>query len=220
MPRRARSSEHLLARVRDWFGLQIIDLALYLNVSPSLLRKIETGQGRLSPTVAEGLLPLLQHLPPPEQQAAAQAQAAAEADFPPLTEVLAVPPLAPGSPAPEAAELAFRRKEARVLAARRLTEAAVLAQRARVASRWAAALPTLLPPDPDTPEGAAHYAALPPDPDDPTRAPDHARWLRGWLRHRARPLTPAEVARYYRLRAQAIGLLAEVASIPEGLISV
>ncbi|UOQ71461.1 hypothetical protein [Hymenobacter cellulosilyticus] len=80
------------------------------------------------------------------------------------------------------------------------------------------------PPDPDapapqeapaTPAKQALAAALEQaaDPADPTFALDHARWLRGWLHRRARPLTAQEATRLHRLRAQAAGLLAEAEAL-------
>ncbi|WP_176133104.1 hypothetical protein [Hymenobacter sp. CRA2] len=150
------------------------------------------------------LLPLLLQLPPPEEPAVPDPEA----------------PLPPATPAPDAADLDLRRRECLHRAERLLREAEQLATRAHVAARWAAALPALLPPEdgaalPTTPAGQALADALAQaaDPDDPNRAADHARWLRGWLRHRARPLSVEEVTRYRRLRAQAAGLLAEAAAL-------
>lgn len=221
MPRRAlpRSADTAVARVRAWFGLTIADLALFLDVSPALVQGLETGARRATPTVLTALLPLLRLLPPPAARAEAEAQAAAADAAPPIELPAPVPPLAPGTPPPTAANLTLRAEECRHRAARLLAQAATLARRARVAARWAEVLPALLPPDPDAdpthdPAAAAYYAALPPDPlGDPTYPRNRARWLRGWLRHRARPLTPAEATRYYRLRAQAAGLLAEAAAL-------
>ncbi|GAB3832720.1 hypothetical protein [Hymenobacter jeollabukensis] len=209
MPRRIAPNSSLLGRVRAWFGLAQPDLALYLGVSQPLLHTTETGQRGLSHPVSVALGPLLHQLPPPEVVAAAPDPEA---------------PLPPATPAPDAADLDFRRRACLHRAARLLREAEGLASRARVAARWAEALPALLPPEPgaalpDTPAGQALAAALAQaaDPDDPTRAQDHARWLRGWLRHRARPLSVEEVTRYHRLRAQAAGLQAEAAALAVAL---
>ncbi|MDB5270569.1 MAG: hypothetical protein JWP58_3609, partial [Hymenobacter sp.] len=98
-------------------------------------------------------------------------------------------------------------------------------------ARWAAALPALLPAAEGTPAGHGS-APAPSDPaaqalavalaqaadsEDPTRARDHARWLRGWLAARARPLTPAEATHCHRLHAQAAGLQAEAAALAAAL---
>ncbi len=203
MPRHSASTS-LMARVRAWFGLPQADLALYLGISPPLVRDLETNRRALTPAVRAVLLPLLMQLPPPE--------------VPALPDPAA--PLPPVTPTPDAKDLDFRRRECLHRAARLLQEAEALAARAHVAARWAAALPHLLPPEadaplPDTPAGRALAAALEQaaDPYDPTRAPNHARWLRGWLTHRARPLSAAEATRYYRLQAQAAGLQAEAAAL-------
>ena len=210
MARRAALSTSLVARVRAWFGLAQADLALYLGISPSLVRSLETNRRALTPAVRTALLPLLLQLPPPE--------------------TLAVPalgaPLPPDTPTPDAADLDLRRRECLHRAARLLAQAEALAAQAHVASRWAAALPALSPPQTpaasaadDTPAAQALAAALAQaaDPLDPARARDHVRWLRGWLAARARPLPPAEATRYHRLRAQAAGLLAEAAALAEAL---
>ena len=213
MARRSPLPLSLPARVRAWLGLTQAELALYLGVSQSLLQAIEAGQRGLTHPVRVALLPLLLQLPPPEVPAAPPAGA----------------PLPPNSPAPTAADLDFRRRECQHRAAGLLAQAEALATRAHVAARWATALLDLLPPDPADPPAAAvapvtpaaralaDALALAADPTDPARAPDHARWLRSWLRHHARPLTPAEVTRLHRLRAQAAGLLAEAAALATAL---
>ena len=207
MPRFPDSTS-LITRVRAWFGLVQADLALYLGISPPLVRDIESNRRALTPAVRAALLPLLLQLPPPEVPAAPAAGA----------------PLPPGTPAPDAADLDFRRRECEYRATRLLAKAEALAVQAHLASRWAAALPALSPPDssapvPDTPAAQALAAALAQaaDPEDPARAYDHARWLRGWLAARAAPLTAAEATHYHRLRAQAAGLLAEAAALAEAL---
>ncbi len=215
-----------MAHVRAWFGLRLDELALYLGVSKSLIHAVELGRRSLTPAVSAALLPLLRLLPPPEEVAAAEAAARAAAE--PVLPALTPTSLPPGTPPPDAGELDFRRRVCQQQAARALAQAAALARQARVAARWAAALPALLPPDPDDPTSAplpdpddftappaaralAAALALAADPDDPTRAPAHARWLRNWLAWRARPLSPAAVTRYHRLRARATGLLTEAA---------
>ncbi|MGY3089824.1 transcriptional regulator with XRE-family HTH domain [Hymenobacter sp. UYAg731] len=212
MPRLPDSTS-LVVRVRAWFGLAQAELALYLGISPPLVRDLESNRRALTPAVRAALLPLLLQLPPPEMPAA----------VPPGV------PLPPGTPAPDAADLDFRRRECLHRAAGLLAQADALAARAHVAARWAAALPVLLPPTddapaPDTPTGQGPAAqalaaalAQAADPTDPARARDHTRWLRGWLAARARPLPPAEATRYHRLRAQAAGLLAEAAALAEAL---
>lgn len=202
MPRRAASSTHLLATVRTWFGLQQTELALYLSVSQPLLHAVEAGRHRLGPAGQAALLPLLQQLPPPDARAAAEAEAAACDAAPALP---APPAPLPGTETPDAPELVFRQRQCRHRAARCLAQAAALAHQARVALRWQAALPALL--------AAAEAAEVPADAQDAARAAEHAAWLAGWLRHRARPLAAEAATRYYRLRAQAAGLLAEAAAL-------
>lgn len=207
----------LVARVRDWFGLTQAELALYLGISPPLVRDLETERRALTPAVRAALLPLLLQLPLPGTTA------------PPETPAALGAPLPSGTPAPDAADLGFRRRECLYGAARLLERADALAAPAHLAGRWAAARPALLPneagtgpdpaADPDTPAAQALAAALAQaaDPTDPARARDHARWLRGWLAARAQPPSPAEVTRYHRLRARAAGLLAEAAALAEAL---
>jgi len=211
MPRRPAASDSILARVRAWFGLHLDELALYLGVSKPLIHAIETNRRTLTTPVYTALRPLLLQLPPAVEAAAPDPAA----------------PLPPATPAPDAADLDFRRRECLHRAEGLLRQAGVLAARAHVAARWAAALPALLPPDPaagPAPEPATPAAqtlaaalALAADPTDPARAPDHARWLRGWLSFRARPLSVAEATRLHRLRAQAAGLLAEAAALAASL---
>ena len=194
MPRRrALPSTNLLARVRAWFGLDQSALALYLGVSPELVRSVEAGRRRLTSTLLLPLLPLLRHLPP--------------ADAPPeILPIKAAPvPTAPppGLPAPEATELDFRRRVCRQQAAKVARELAALEARARVATHWAEALPGLL-------EVAA---ATPPDPDNP----DHGAWLLGWLTWHARPLPPEAATRWHLLRARLAALAAEEAVLIEGM---
>ena len=224
MPRRSTSA-HYVATIRSWFGLHLHELALYLGVSKALVQGIETGRRRLTPAVSTALLPLLLQLPPPEVVAAAKAAALADDAMP--APALCPPPVLPtGTPPPAAADLDFRRRVCQQQAGRALAQAGALARQARVAARWAAALPALLPPDPDDSTAAplvpdanpnaqvlAAALALAADPDDPARAPEHARWLRGWLARRARPLAPAVVTRCHLLRARAAGLLAEAAAL-------
>ncbi|AMR26897.1 hypothetical protein A0257_07110 [Hymenobacter psoromatis] len=204
MPRRAAPSTHVVASVRAWFGLGQAELALYLGVSQPLLHAVETGRCRLGPAGQAALLPLLRQLPPPEARAAAEAAAEA-ADAPAMPASPAAAP--PGYPAPDAAELAGRGRQCRHRAARCLAQAAALARQARVAQRWAAALPALLA------AAQAPPADPPADPADAERAAEHAAWLAGWLRQRAQPLAPAAATRWHRLRAQATGLLAEAAAL-------
>ena len=231
MPRRAASSTHQLARVRAWFGLTRPELALYLGVSDDLVGLIEAGRRRLTAPGQVALLPLLLQLPPPEAQAAALAQAARAEAAPapvPAPPAPAPPPLA--AP-PDALALRDRRLDCLAQAARLRTQAARLGQQARVVARWAAALPAQLPPDPAAPPAgpaaqalaaalAQRLAPLPhdPAPPDPARPAAFARWLRGWLHWRARPLPPDAATRYCRLLARAAGLEAEAAALagPEG----
>ena len=91
MARRAAPSQHILARIRDWFGLRQDELALYLAVSPPLVNSIESGRRTLTSSVALAMLPLARHLP------------AAPTAVPDTA-------LPPGTPAPDAAELDYRRR--------------------------------------------------------------------------------------------------------------
>ncbi|GAB3833368.1 hypothetical protein [Hymenobacter jeollabukensis] len=205
MPRRSAPATSLVGRIQTWFGLRQDQLALYLGISPSLVRDLATGRRSMTYSVSVALGPLLHQLPPPAVVVAVPDPAA---------------PLPPATPAPDAADLDFRRRECLHRAARLLGEAEQLAARAHTAARWQAALPALLPPEPGTalpatPAGQALAAALEQaaDPTDPNRATDHTRWLRGWLQRRARPLSVQETTRYHRLRAQAAGLQAEAAAL-------
>ena len=185
MPRRARPSLHLLARVRAWFELRQAELALYLGVSPTLVQGIESGRRAFSLPVREALLPLLPHLPPEG------------------TDLAAAPPAAlpPATPAPEVAALDLRRRECRQQAARLRSQAEALARQAQVAGRWATALPALL----------AAVPAAPATPDEAARA----TWLRDWLTRQARPLPAEAATRYHLLRARATALEAEAAALAE-----
>ena len=214
MPRRAAPSPHPLAAVRTWFGLGQAELALYLGVSQTLVHAVESGRCALGPDGQVALLPLLRQLPPPEARARAETPAAAETAATVAPAAAALPALPPGTPAPDPDDLDLRRADCLAQATRLRQQAARLAQQARVAARWATALPALLPPDPDGhgpdghgPDGhgpdastaapppvsaelaaalARRTAPLPHDPvPDPQRPAQHARWLRGWLRARA-----------------------------------
>ena len=237
MPRRAAPSPHPLAAVRTWFGLGQAELALYLGVSQTLVHAVESGRCALGPDGQVALLPLLRQLPPPEARARAETPAAAEAAATVAPAAAALPALPPGTPAPDPDDLDLRRADCLAQATRLRQQAARLAQQARVAARWATALPALLPPDPDGhgPDGhgpdastaapppvsaelaaalARRTAPLPHDPvPDPQRPAQHARWLRGWLRARARPLPPDAATRYARLLARAAGLHAEAEAL-------
>lgn len=207
MSRRARTSTHLTARVRAWFGLTQTELALYLGVSPMQVSHLDGGSRALSPEVLAALLPLVQQLPPEAALLAALAPAPAAAPGPPATPP---PALALGTPPPEAAALDLRRRECLLQAARLRTQAEALAQQATVAARWAAALPALLAAVPTlAPPPAAAATA----PTGPGPAADRATWLRAWLARRAQPL-PAEAAtRYYLLLARATAHAAEAAAL-------
>ncbi|RIY07619.1 hypothetical protein D0T11_16195 [Hymenobacter rubripertinctus] len=166
-------------------------MALYLGVSPAFVHSVEIGRRKLTATSLLPLLPLLRHLPPADTADAAPSSPT------PVTPISAAPP--PGLPAPEAAELDFRRRVCRQQAAKVARELAALEARARVAAHWAEALPALR-------EAAA---AVPPDPDNP----DHAAWLLGWLTRQARPLPAAAATRWHLLRARAAALAAEQAAL-------
>ena len=187
MARRSRPSTNVLARVRAWFGLDQEALALYLGASPALVGSIETGRRALTTEIFTALRPLVQHLPPAEAPATAPVAA-----------------LPPGPPGPDAAELDFRRRVCQQQAARLGRELAALEARARVAARWAQALPAL--------RQAAAEAAGPPDPANP----DRGAWLADWLTRQARPLPPEAVTRWHLLRARVVALTAEAAALAEG----
>jgi len=161
MPRRAWISTSPAAQVRAWFGLRQDELALYLGVSPGMVRHLESGRRALSADVLAALLPLVQHLPSEAELLAALAAASsapagiAAAPAPPSP-----PALAPGSPPPQAAALTLRRRACLLHAARLRTQAEALAYQATVAARWAAALPTLLAALPPAENPEPH--ALPP----------------------------------------------------------
>jgi transcriptional regulator with XRE-family HTH domain len=178
MPRRAAFSDHILARIRRWFGLEQAELALYLGVSVNLVSSIEAGRRRLSTAVADAMLPLARQLPEPVAR---------------INEPLPAG-LPPTSPAPDAAELDFRRRTCLHRAAKLRAQAERLAARAHYAQRWAQALPALLPP-PDAPD------------------PEYAGAIRGWLQRQAHPLSPADVTRYHLLQAQIQALEAEAAAL-------
>ena len=112
MSRRAAASTSIVARVRAWFGLLQADLALYLGISPPLVRDLETNRRPLTPAVRVALLPLLLQLPPPDTPADPGPGA----------------PLPPSTPVPDAADLDFRRRECRHRAAGLLARADALAQ--------------------------------------------------------------------------------------------
>ena len=183
MARRSRPSTNVLARVRAWFGLDQEALALYLGASPALVGSIETGRRALTAEIFTALRPLVQHLPPAEAPATAPVAA-----------------LPPGTPGPDAAELDFRRRVCQQQAARLGRELAALEARARVAARWAQALPDL------------RQAAAEADPANP----DRGAWLADWLTRQARPLPPEAVTRWHLLRARVVALTAEAAALAEG----
>lgn len=189
MPRRAASSISLVGRVRTWFGLRQDELALYLGVSPSLVRDLETLRRPITHPVSVALGPLQHQLPPPEVVAATPDPEA---------------PLPPATPAPDADDLDFRRRECLHRAERLLREAEALAARARVAARWAAALPRLraaLPPPP--PEGEAPRTA------EAVRL----RYVHGWLETVPLALEPEQLALWHLRHQRALALEAEAAAL-------
>jgi len=191
MPRRAPDSQNLIARLRAWFGLRQEDVAFYAGVSPELVQAAERGRRSLTRNLLLGLLPLLQQLPPPPE--------------PPVPAPPAPPTLAPGTSAPDAATLDFRRRVCRQQAGRLRTQAGKLAARALVAEHWAQALPALL---------AAYPAPVnPTDPDDTLL---HAGIIRR-LHHHARPLPAEDVTRWHLLQARIVALEAEAAALDVAL---
>ncbi len=237
----ARAAPHYIAAIRAWFGLSLGELADYAGVRKQFLASIEAHQRPLPTPLSTVLLPLLLALPSPEVQAAAAARQAAD-DAPESESTPRPGHLAPRTshfaplPAPDHRALDVRRRICLASAARLRAEAARLARQARVAARWAAALPALLPPDPAAPaapplpnptdpaadpaaRALAAALALPPnhDPLDPTVADLRRCWLRLWLTRHARPLPPAAATRYHQLRARAAGLHAEAEALAAAL---
>lgn len=143
MPRRARPSTHLLARVRAWFGLRQNELALYLGMSHDVVQGIESGRRAFTLPVREAVLPLLPHLPPEGTPAE-----------------VGPPGLPPATPTPEVAILDLRRRECRRQAAHLRQQAEALADQGQVAARWATALPALLAAVPSAPAEAERAAWL------------------------------------------------------------
>jgi transcriptional regulator with XRE-family HTH domain len=186
MSRRALPPTTLLARIRHYFGLEQKELALYLEVSPVLVKHIEAGRRRLTDPLLLALLPLVRQLPP------------AAADEPGL-----LPPAGanlPGIAAADAAELDYRRRVCQQQLIRIGRELSLIEQRALAAQRWEQALPDLL------------QAAADPPPADPERA----SWLADWLPRQARPLPPAQATRWRLLQARRAALTAEVAALVAG----
>ncbi|TGE13410.1 antitoxin Xre-like helix-turn-helix domain-containing protein [Hymenobacter elongatus] len=199
MPRRARSRNTLVFRVRAWFGLQQDELALYLGVSKATVQAMESQRFRIGPAVSEPLFLLLAQLPP-------AVPATAETMAMPLP----LPPteLPPDSAAPEAAELDFRRRVCLYQAVGLQAQADKLALQAAIQVRWAQALPALLAAYP-----APTEAALAADPD----AGGHHTWLIGWLTRHARLLPTADITRWHLLQARLAARRAEAASLAAAL---
>ena len=185
MARRAALSDTLMGRVRVWFGLTQAELALYLNLSPALVRGIETGRRALTSAVLASLSPLAMHLPADDTAA----PAAADHVLPPAD-------------TPDAAELDFRRRVCLAQAARLAAELEQLTQQAQMVHRWQRALPALLLATPPLSPG-----------DDVADAAIREQWRRGWLHRRARPLPPETATRAALLRAKMAGLQAEAAAL-------
>jgi len=120
MSRRARYTDTLPATVRRYFGLQQVELADYLGVSPTLVKHVEAGRRGLSLVVLARLAPLARLVP----------------EGPTAPEIAV--PLLPGQPAagPLAARLDYCEHHAARLRP--------LLARATYAQRWQQALPTLL----------------------------------------------------------------------------
>ena len=188
MARRAALSDTLMGRVRVWFGLTQAELALYLNLSPTLVRGIETGRRALTSAVLASLSPLAMHLP----DDALAAPTAADDVLPP----------ADAADTPDAAELDFRRRVCLAQAARLAAELEQLTQQAQMVHRWERALPALLLATPPLSPG-----------DDVADAAIREQWRRGWLHRRARPLPPETATRAALLRAKMAGLQAEAAAL-------
>lgn len=125
MPRRAKPSTTLLARVRRYFDLDQATLAAYVGVGAAMIGHIEAGRKACSSQVLLRLLPLVQALP-----AALVVEAAAD----PATH------LAPPATAP----LAARRDYCQHHAAKLRRELTALTQTLEHARRWQQALPALL----------------------------------------------------------------------------
>ncbi|MBO2008762.1 hypothetical protein [Hymenobacter negativus] len=186
MPPSPLAGSSLPARIRQYFGLEQRALALYLGVSPVLVKHIEAGRRRLTSALSLALEPLARHLPPPAAESLDSASAPTAFELP------------PGTLAPDVAELDLRRRVCQQQALRIEKELAVLTQRARAARHWAEALPVLLP----TPQATS-------------ADPDRAAWLTGWLGRQARPLPPETATRWHLLRARQAALAAEIAALGE-----
>lgn len=198
MPRRARPSGSFIFRLREWFGLRQDQLSLYAGVSKAMIQAVESRRRSAPSELVLALQPLLAQLPAPADTPAATASAAV-----PLP-VGAFLPLLPGTPEAEAGELDFRRRTCLHQAAGLRTQAEKIEQQARVAERWAQALPALLEAHP-----APTAEAIAAD-DDAVR---HHNWLLGWLNYRARPLPAADVTRWHLLQARIAALETEAATL-------
>jgi DNA-binding XRE family transcriptional regulator len=145
MPRRAFYSDTLPALVRRYFGLQQVELADFLGVSPELVKHIEAGRRTLSPVVLARLWPLARLVP---------------AELPPAA------PDSPPDPAGRPADgpLLARLDYCQYHAARLRRAMRPLLARADYARRWHEVLPTLLAEAPaadlsaPNPEGRARRA--------------------------------------------------------------
>jgi len=148
MSRRARYTDTLPATVRRYFGLQQVELADYLGVSPTLVKHVEAGRRGLSLVVLARLAPLARLVP----------------EGPPAPEIAV--PLLPRQPAvgPLAARLDYCEHHA----ARLRRALRPLLARATYAQRWQQALPTLLAEAP---------AADPSAPNPEARARRAREWL-------------------------------------------
>jgi transcriptional regulator with XRE-family HTH domain len=127
MPPSSPAGLSLPARIRQHFGIEQRALALYLGVSPALIKHIEAGRRRLTNALLLALEPLARYLP-----------AAPEAAPDTVAAALALA-------TPDVAALALRRRACQQQALRVEKELAALTQRARAAQHWSEALPALLP---------------------------------------------------------------------------
>jgi transcriptional regulator with XRE-family HTH domain len=192
MPRPANSSDHSIARLRVWFGLQQEEVARLLEVSTDKVRAWEKGQR--NPTIEAWWLlqPLLLQVP-------ADARAAYS------MRVKARPDELPHFPAGEADELDFRRRECWHKAIQLRLETGKLAGQLSVAQRWALALPALQAAyaDPAFPGGAL--------------SAEQRAWVELWLRRQTRPVPPEVATRWHLLRARIAGCVAEAEALTAAL---
>ncbi len=187
MPRPARLSDTLFARVRAYYGITLRELAACLGISETLAHHYETARRYPSRAVLERLEPFIAQMN----------------DGLPLVPLPTAPPPGPLDPAP-----LEKRRAACLHAAHNLRwEMRQLPERARQAARWARALPTLQASLPEP-------AALPPGADLAARRQAiRLTYVRGWLETQATALDPEVLSQWHLLHLRAEALEAEAAAL-------